>query len=238
MKIVIAGALTLAVFGALHIKTLKKKRGIILAAYAIGMILLFVVYNLRTLDNIISFSHPVNQSMYQPEFLERGEYPDAFLNNLFEGKTVYTPNDSYDVRDDDAAGRLSDELGDYWLYYYYHAENMWNYLDLCGAKIVKEDSLNEIVFSDEQKKHFDDLGSANDMLRYTFALTDLEEEWGNGFYFYWFYNSFIADSRVYLCTEDLMDAKELVVIWQREDCHDTDSYYVVSKSYYDEVIAR
>ena len=44
MKIIIAGALTLAAFAALHLPILKKKKGIILALYAMGMILFFAVY--------------------------------------------------------------------------------------------------------------------------------------------------------------------------------------------------
>jgi len=238
MKIVIAGMLTLAVFVSLHISALKKKRWIVLAAYAVGMILLFSVYNYRTLDNIISFYHPKYQSMYQTEFLSGGEYPDAFLDEFFRGRTVYTPNDAYELEDDHTGDILSEKYGDYWLYYYYHAVNMWNYLDLCGAKVIKEDALNGIELTDEQKSRFEDLGRANDMLRYTFALSPYDEEWGNGFYYYWFYNAFIGDSRVYLCTEGLQNDDELVVIWQHTDDHDTDSYYVASKTYFDEVIGR
>ncbi len=238
MKIVIAGALTLAVFVALHIKTLKKRKGIILALYAIGMILLFAFYNYRTIDNIIKFYHPRYQSMYQPEFFEGGEYPDAFLDLYFKGKTVYTPDDAYDISKEENADKLSAELGDYWLYYYYHAVNMWNYLDLCGADVVKDKDMNDITLSDEQRSRFESLGRANDMLRYTFALSPYDEEWGNGFYHYWFYNTFIGDSRVFICTEGLKDADEIVVLWQHEDEHDTDSYYVASKAYFDEVLDR
>lgn len=235
MKIMIAGTLTLAVFTALHVPMLKKRKGIILALYALGMILFFGVYNFRTLDKIIKFYHPTDQTVYQMEFLENGEYPDAFLDEFFKGRTVYTPDDAYDTSKDD---ELSEGLGDYWLYYWYHAVNMWNYLELNDATVIKDSSLNEVVLSDEQKSYFADLGPANDMLRYTFTLTPYEQEWGNAFYYYWFYNSFVGDSHVYICPEKIKDAKELVVIWQHTDEHDTDSYYIASKDYYDEVIAR
>ena len=87
MKILIAGVLTLAAFIALHIPILKKKKGIILALYALGMILFFAVYNFRTLGNIIAFYHPTDQTVYQREFLENGEYPDdeAALRRIVEG---------------------------------------------------------------------------------------------------------------------------------------------------------
>ena len=235
MKIVIAGALTLAVLCALHIPILKKKKGIILTLYALGMVLFFVVYNVRTIDRIITVYHPKDQTMYQREFLEKGEYPDAFLGEFLKGRTVYTPDDVYDTSQED---KLVETYGDYWLYYWYHAVNMLNFLELSDAEVVKDASLNEVVLSEEQKSFFQDLGPANDMLRYTFPLSPYSQEWGNAFYHYWFYGSFIGDSRIYICPEGIKDAGELVVIWQRTGEHDTDSYYIASKEYYDGVIAK
>ncbi len=235
MKIIIAGALTLAVFVALHIPILKKRRGIVLAFYAVAMILFFGIYNFRTLGNIIKMYHPTNQSMYQPEFLEGGEFPDPFLKELLKGKTVYTPDDSLL---DTFGFENYDENGDYWLYHYYHAVNMWSFLELAKADVIKDTALNDTLLTDEQRSYFSDLGRANDMLRYIFPLSPYSDEWGNGFYPYWFYSTFIGDSRVYLCTEGLTDAKELIVLWQHEDFHDTDSYYIAPKDYYDTVISK
>ncbi len=208
--------------------------------YALGMVLFFVVYNVRTLDRIITFYHPKDQTMYQREFLEKGEYPDAFLDEFLKGRTVYTPDDGYDVRDDIDVNNFHDfdNYADYYLYYYYHAVNIWNYLEFCGAVIVKDDSLNDTVLNDGQKDFYIDLGQANDMMRYTFPLTKYYGEWGNAFYYYWFYGSFIGDSRLYVCPEGLDEAEEIVIIWQHTPTHDTDSYYIASKEYYDGVIAK
>lgn len=240
MKFVIAGALALAAFIALHIPITKKKKGIILAFLALGMILLFAVYNVRTLSRIIRFYHPTDQTVYQKAFLEGGEYTDAFLDEFLKGRTVYTPDDAYEVSDDiDVNADISedyDEEGNYWLYHYYHAVNMWQYLAFNDAEVVKDASLNSIALSDEQTDAFLDLGSANDMMRYTFVLTPYHGEWGNGFYYYWFYNTYIGDSRVYICPEGLMDAKEIVVLWQKTGTHDTDSYYIASKEYFEKEI--
>ncbi len=250
MKILIAGALTLAVFIALCIPKTKKRKGIILIFYVLGMIMFFIVYNIRTIDLILKFYHPSDQVVYQKDFLKTGEYPDAFLDEFLNGRTVYTPNDAYTVDDspdgsaDDPTADVEDEesnfidTGDYWLYCYYHAVNMWQYLEFNNAAIVKDDSLNNVLLSDEQKAYYEDLGPANDLMRYTFVLTPYYGEWGNGFYYYWFYNTFIGDSHVYICPEDIIDADELVVIWQHEDYHDTESYYIASKSFYDEVISK
>lgn len=236
MKYVLAGGLMVVLLVALHIPKLKSKRGIVLAAYAAGMILLSFIYNYRTIDHIVRFSHPVNQSMYQPEFFENGEYADAFLDEYLKGKTIYTPDDSYEVRDDivvDEDGDYIEQLqkngGNYWLYYYYHAVNMWQYLEFNHATIIKDETLNGIVLTDEQKARFEDMGYANDLMRYTFPLTPYNGEWGNGFYYYWFYSCYIGDSHVYICTDGLEEADELVVIWQRENHHDTESYYIASK---------
>lgn len=241
MKIILAATLTVAVLVALHIPKLKKKRRIVLAAYALGMVLLYVIYNIRTIDRIVRFSHPFNQSMYQPEFFEKGEYTDAFLDVFLEGKTVYTPDDAYKVNDSLDGNDSSEDYdsdGNYWLYHYYHAVNMWQYLDFNKAVTVKDSALNDVVLTDEQKKHFEDLGYANDMMRYTFPLTPYNGEWGNGFYYYWFYNSFIEDSHVYMCTEGLKESKEIVVLWQREGGHDTDNYYIASREFFDREIMR
>ena len=235
MKILIAGVLTLAAFIALHIPILKKKKGIILALYALGMILFFAVYNFRTLGNIITFYHPTDQTVYQKEFLENGEYPDAFLDEFLKGRTIHTPNDAYDTS---AADELSETLGNYWLYYWYHAVNIWNYLELNDAVVIKDDSLNGIELSSEQKSHFEYIGPANDMLRYTFPLTPYKDEWGNAFYYYWYYYSYVGNSGIYICPEDIKDAKELVLIWQPTGVHDTDNYYIASKDYYYGVIAK
>lgn len=238
MKILIACVLTVAAVVLLHIPGLRKKKGVILALYAVGMILFFVMYNSRTLSRIIRFYHPTGQTMYQPEFFESKEYPDAFLEEYLKGKTVYTPDDDYEVRDDIDVNNFHrfDSYKNYWLYYYYHAKNMWNYLDFCGAKVVKDGSLNGVTISDEQKAYYEDLGPANDMLRYTFPLTEYNGEWGNAFYFYWFYSTFIQDSRIYVCPQGLERETELVLIWQDEGGHDTECYYLASKKYYDEVI--
>ncbi len=238
MKIIIAGALTLGVFVVLHIPKMKKRKELILALYAVAVIFFFCIYNFRTMELIIPSYHPTNQSLYQPEFVKSGELADAFLEELLKGRTVYTPDDSYvtdyEVGPDfDSIGSTS---GNYWLYYYYHAINMWSFLDLAGADVIKDASLNDKIFSDEQKAHYKDLGSANDMLRYIFPLSPYSDEWGNAFYHYWYYSTFVGNSRVYICIEDIMDANELVVIWQHEPVHDTESYYIAAKEYYDRVI--
>ncbi|MBR6159878.1 MAG: hypothetical protein IKQ40_06205 [Lachnospiraceae bacterium] len=236
MKILIACALTFAVFAALHISKFKDHKKIILTVYGVGMILFFTVYNLRTMDYIIKFHHPFLQSVYQTDYLKTGEYPDAFLDLFLKGRTVYTPDDAYPVKD--AAGEDEIDDGHYWLYHYYHAVNMWQYLDFNKNTIVKDASLNGTVLSDKQRSYFEDLGPANDMMRYTFVLSPYNGEWGNGFYHYWFYNTFIGESHVYICPEGIRDADELVVIWQDVDDKDTESYFIASKEYYDGVISK
>ena len=240
MKIIIAAGLTLTVLVLLHIPKLKNRKNIILGVYAFGMILFFLTYNIRTLNNNIRFSHPGYQTLYQPEYIETGEFPDAFLDEFIKGKTVYTKDDAYTVSDeiDVNEDHTFDNYDNYWLYYYYHAKNMWSYLELNKAKIIKDKGLNDVILSDDQKTYYEDIGPANDMLRYTFSLTPYKGEWGNAFYYYWFYNTFIGDSRIYLCPEDLKNETELVILWQHTDQHDTESYYISSKKFFDRVIAK
>ncbi len=234
MKIVIAGALTLAVLIAFSIPILKKKKGIILALYALGMIVFFAFYNFRTMEHIIKFYNPTDQTVYQKEFLADGEYTDAFLDEYLNGKTVYTKDDAFPAENTDV---LATEQGNYWLYGYYYAVNAWNYLDFNHARTIKDATLNDVVITDDQRSYFKDLGSANDMMRYTFPITTITEEWGNGFYYYWFYNARIGDSRVYVCPEGLEDTDTVVFLWQREE-PDTDSYFIASKEFIDGVIRK
>ena len=133
---------------------------------------------------------------------------------------------------------INEEDGDSWLYEWYHAVNIWNYLKFNRANVVKDASLNGITLREDQRSHFTDLGPANDLLRYTFVLTDLKGEEGNGFYFYWFYSSHIGDARVYICPEKLSGSDELVLLWQNDAGDDTESYYIASKSFYDDVLAK
>lgn len=240
MKTVLAAAITLLVLAALHIPITKKKKGIILALYALGMILFFAIYNIRTLRNIMPSYQPTDQTLYQPEFFEKGEFPDAFLEEFLKGRTVYTPNDAHQVSDDIDVNAIDkfDEDGYYFLFHYYHAVNMWNYLDLNKAKIVKDDSLTGTTIDVDKQTYFEDLGMANDMFRYTFALTPYYGEWGNAFYHYWYFSTFIGPSHVYMCPTDIKDADELVIWWQRTEDHDTEDFYIASKKYFDEVISK
>lgn len=240
MKTVLAAALTIIALAALHIPILKKKKQVILALYAIGMILFFAVYNIRTLGNIMPAYRPTDQTLYQPEFFKDGAYPDAFLEEFLKGRTVYTPNDAHTVSDDIDVNAIDkfDEDGYYFLFHYYHAVNMWQYLDLNRAKIVKDDSLTGVKLDEAQQAHFEDLGMANDMFRYTFALTPYQGEWGNAFYHYWYFSTFIGPSHIYICPEGIRDGDELVVLWQRSSHHNTEDFYIASKEYFDEVINK
>ena len=228
MKIVLTGLLTIAVLVTLHIPMSKKRKGLILAMYALCMIAFFVVYNYRTLDHILIFDQPRSQTLYQPRFLQDGEYTDAFLDEFLKNKTVATPNDAWDI---------SLENPD-WprLYAYYHAYNMWDYLEANNATIVKDDSLNTVVLSDSQKALFTDLGLANDLMRYTFPYTKYADKYGNGYFHYWYYSTYINTSHVYLCTDSLADADELVMIWETEDDEATENYYIASKEAFKSVV--
>lgn len=240
MKPVITIVLSLAVLVGFRIPKLKNKKSLIIALYAICMIALFSVYNIRTLGRLIPFYQPINQTMYQPEFLENGEYPDAFLDLYLKGKTVYTANDKADLSELSKDTEHSFiQKSDDWIKLYYHGTNIWNYLRFVEAKVVKDDSLNDITLSEKQLSHFEELGYANDMMRYTFPLNDYMEEWGNGFYYYWYYCTHIKDIHVYMCADGMKDSDEVVFIWQyRDDTHDGENFYIASKKYYDEVIAN
>ncbi|HOO29127.1 MAG TPA: hypothetical protein PLU43_11740, partial [Lachnospiraceae bacterium] len=102
----------LTVFAWILMRWKKQYKKHILGGFVIVMILLSFIYNIRTLSLIVPFYYPVNQTFYQPGFLENGEYPDSFLPLLLNGKTVYTKDDSISIEQ-------CKEEGKSWLYSYY-----------------------------------------------------------------------------------------------------------------------
>lgn len=228
MKLVSVAIVSVAVLILFRIPALKQHKGKIIAGYACALILLSVAIDVKTLNLMLPFYTPTDQVFYQPEFLEEGIYPDAIIPYIVEGKTVYTKNDPVNSRQE------AMDMGYDWVYAYFHMHNIVDYLKTVGASVVSKEDYNDILINDKQKECFTDFGYTNDMFRYMFNLNDIKEEWGNSFYFFWYYCNHAGESRVYICTEGIKDCDEIMLIWQGEEAEDI---YIISKDYYEKEVA-
>ncbi|HAG69563.1 MAG TPA: hypothetical protein DCL38_06285 [Lachnospiraceae bacterium] len=233
MKAVFIGAVTVLVCVLLVLK--KEYRRQVIAGYLIIVILFSAFYNFRFAGTIVDFYRPTDQSFFQREFLESGEYPDSLLPLILQGKTVYTKDDRFEDFEE------AEKYGKNWLYGFYHAANDLNYLRLAGAEVVKDEGMNGTMLSDEGKKDFERLGPANDMFRYSFICSKFKDEIGNFFNYYWYYCDYLPEIAVYLNIsedsegKDIGSSDELVVLWENpEELPEGDNFYVMTKAYYEE----
>lgn len=210
----------------------KEYKGRILCGFILVMIFLGIVYNTKIISRIVPFYRPVNQTFYQVEFLEKGEYPDSFLPLLLDGRTVYTKDDRLTIEEAASEGKN-------WLYSYYHNENAINYMELAGAAVIPDEALNDSYISKEQQAELMDLGFVNDMFRYSFLCNDFWEELGNYFTYYWYYADYLPPIHVYMNLSEgadgssIFDAEELVVLWDGSPENEAENLYIMTKDYYE-----
>lgn len=220
MKLILSVLLTLVVIAALLVKKLRAHIGTIMVSYAIIMIGLFCFYNYRTAGIILPFYKPVNQSFYQTDFIEDGEYPDAALWYILRDKTIVIPlaADFSDVDVNSFDGWLSGEIINI---------NYENIFTKNGAKVIKIDEANKLVPS-EHIGDFENLGYINDALRYSYMHNDLTSEYGNGFYYYWAYSTQSEPTKLFLNINDI-DKDDVYYLMFDENLN----LYLTSENYYD-----
>lgn len=227
MKIILSVVITLCVIAALLIKPLYAHKWKIIGAYAILVICLFAVYNFRTADLILRFDRPTNQMFYQPEFVNSDEplYPDSLLPYLLKGKTVYLPQ--YVMWD--TINLDSDEV---WENGQMFCMNLINIIESCGGNVDSYDS-REFVDSKKLGDKVTDLGCLNDTFRYSFFYNDFTNEYGNAFYYYWFYGANQTPFKLYVCGDDINSSDELVVLFDANM-----NVYMMTKSSYEQLEAK
>lgn len=228
MKYIAVAVLTIA--AAVLLRWKKEYKGSVLAGYVIAMILLSVVYNMRVLPSTVPFYYPTNQTFYQTEFLEQGEYPDSFLPLLLKDKTVYTKDDRITL--DQAV-----EEGKNFVYAYYHNENAINYMELMEARVIPDAALNNAWVDEAQMEAFTDLGYANDMFRYTFLCNDFWEELGNYFTYYWYYFEYLPEIHIYLNAVGMEETDTFVVLWDGDAENEAENLYIMTQAYYESEVA-
>lgn len=222
MKIILSLGVAGMAIAMLAIKPLSKYRWKIMGAYAVLVICLFAFYNYRTVDLILPFYHPVNQMFYQDEFAQgdEGIYPDSFLPYYLKGRTVMIPE--YMKWDD-----IDLESEDIWESGQMLCINLINVLKSCDAKIETGDN-RKLIQSDAIRDDFTDMGYLNDTFRYSFLHNDITTEYGNAFYYLWFYSANSTPFKLFIC-DDGSDRSDSLVLLFDENMN----IYLVSSEYYE-----
>ena len=227
----------LAVLAGILIRIKKEYKNRILIVFAAVMILMSALYNLRLMGKVMPSFRTQNQMFYQTFFRDKGDYPDSLLVPLFKDRTVYVKDDTFLVHE-------AEEHGKNFLYAYYHAKNMYWFLDMAGAETVRSKNMNDKMVSPSQiENDFAFLGNTNDMFRYCFMYNDIPDEPGNYFTYYWYYSDFLNIIKAYANEtadsngETIFNADELVILWDTVDGTDEEDIYIMTKAYYDEEVS-
>lgn len=208
---------------------LKKHRVAILLGGISFMALICGAYGYSRSEGILKTIKPINQTFYNNEFLETGEFPDAFLRLYFKDKNVY-------VKDDEITMAHAEYLGYSWMYAFYHAKDMKNYLDSVGARVIPDENMNRAKVTEEIAEDFENLGYTSDLLRNTVMYTKTENDCGNYLFYQTYYREMCDTSYIFLNTESLKDTDELVLLWQHRlgSSLETEDMYLMGKDYYEE----
>lgn len=226
MRAIISIIVTAVVIAALMIKKTKKYKWTVLTGYIVAIIALSAFYNNRTMDLILPFYTPTNQMFYQSDFAKEGVYPDSILPHLMKDKIVYMPmvmqwrpfTESF-------------ENGECWENGSIQCMNMENIFSSCGAEVNLTGDFS--LINEAQKAYFEDLGCFNDALRYSFFYNDLDNKYGNSFYYYWYYGTTKKPFELFVCPKGLDESDELVVL------ADTNfNMYIISKDYYEQEVSK
>ena len=225
MKFIIILAPCIFVYILCKVKT--KYRLQLISAFVLYVILMNIFYNFRIIPNMtLKFKRPFNQLIYQSDYKDSLEFPDAFLELVIDGKSVYTKNDPYTIEEAEA-------IGYDWLYAYYHMNNPVLFLEHYGANVVKDEAMNMTFVTEEKKADFEQIGYANDMLRNVCMYYPDIYETATYFYHQWYYADHMDGLKVYVNYEGINDTDEYVFLWQNVDGTELEEFYFMTKDYYD-----
>lgn len=227
----------LAVIAGILIRLKSKYRNLILICFCVVMLIMSGLYNVKLLGKLLPSFKPVNQTFYQPEFLEKGEYPDSLLMLLFKGKTVYVKDDEYYIP-------AAEQHGKTFMYAYHHSRDIFRFLDYAGAMAIHDKNVKEVAIDkDLAERDFEELGITNDMFRYCFMYNLISDEPGNYFSYYWYYYEYLKTIKAYINIapdkngETVFDSDELMILWNTFDGVEEEDIYIMTKAYYDTEVA-
>ena len=223
----------LAIIAGILIRIKREYKNRILLCFGVLIALMSGLYDIRLLGKLLPIYRPLNQTFYQTEFLENGEYPDSLLMLLFRDKTVYVKKDEYYVSDAEGHGKN-------FLYAYHHSKDICWFLDYAGATVVCDEDVEKVPMDKVRiESDFKELGITSDMFRYCFLYNDIPDEPGNYFSYYWYYYEYLKAIKAYMNIspdgngKTVFDSDELMIIWNTVDGVEEEDIFIMTKDYYD-----
>lgn len=183
----------------------------------------------------------VSQTMYQDIFAEEKAYPDLLLRNIVKDKEVRVASEIKQYKDYGSYGR-DEEEGNPFDKEYLIDNDYTRWFGLYAGKVTVDPSLpsGEKVyeFIEGHVDEFTDIGEANDMLRYSFALNREEVQQASAFWYSWYYNTFSEKMKkkgkdlianIYVNLDDVSDndTETFVAVWTDKQ----DLYFMSLKTY-------
>lgn len=212
------------------------KRYILLGA-GVVFIILNIYYNAVYFQQMLPLRYTTDQHIHQLEDEEYGTMSDAYLRELIRNKEVLIP---YEVQPYIVYNPVEDEdeRGSEFNARYYFENNFARYfIEYAGncnvdKTLVGIDDAAETVAA--IKSDFTDIGSCNDLLRYTFMLNQEDSKETKYFWYSWYYRVFAEDENhyphIYIDKASSTAAKKLVAIWDKDE-----NLYVMGIDKYEEV---
>ena len=198
-----------------------------------GLVLLCLIngaYSFTHAETILASRKATSQTFYSPEYLESGEFADAFLRLFLSDRKVYVKNDRWILED-------AEDAGYEWIYAYYHVDNMVNYLNSLGTVVIEDGGMNEVMVPSDKESEFERVGYLNDLLRNSLMYSKFDNQCGNYFFYLNYYRD-ISDTAYLYANPSSLEEEELVLIWQprSEDNVETEDMYLMGKNYYEKNI--
>jgi len=207
------------------------------AIFAVAMILLNCLFNIRSLPNIYPLYKSSTQTRYMADFMKEQLYPDAFLQLLVKDKNVIL-HDSGDEYEHMAYPYTDETTGEtkYAISYdprYYYGRDYYRYFSQFSEDIIIDDSVP--VKDEVQKLNLAErmtcLGYVNDMQRYVFLLNEDQIEQASYFWYDYVYRNDSAPMYIYLENDIKFDCSDVVALWDAQN-----NLYIMSKEYYEKEV--
>ena len=176
-----------------------------------------------------------NQTLYHPEFLEDGRYPDVLIREVIRDKKAcfnadFRPYWTYAANIPPDQAVVNQE--------YFMDNSKYFFREYAGEyeidpSLPRPEQVREAGLKDMAGKYFTELGSVNDMLRYVFAANDdRDDNWSDYyktsyFMYMWYYHYLKSGIMGYAALDDLSGADEVVAVWDKGE-----NLFLMSRDYY------
>ncbi|NLG03689.1 MAG: hypothetical protein GX567_07690 [Clostridia bacterium] len=241
-KLFAVGLLFLMAAGIVFILMDEKKRRLPLSTlpFIIGcaMIVLNLLYNVRSLPAIYPMYQSLTQSRYMPEFLKEQAYCDSFLQLFLKDKEVYVHYTGTDyvhpVYEYYEEGNPEVQYAVGYDMNYYMGRDYCRFFEQFSKGLFIDDSImpkEEVDVALLQSK-MTCLGYTNDLLRYVFLINQEDVEQASYFWYDFVYRNEVPLMYVYLQNDIAADCDKIIALWDLNN-----NLYLMDESYYNREVA-